>query len=125
MPQKDDLAKVERSIREAEIRLTTTKIKIEAQDKELFHLASLKNELESNIKNLKQKGVAAVASEYKKAKTDLLKTNVKITQIQWDKAVLQKIYDETLQLKKNGASALEAIVEKIGKNVLHGKFPKK
>jgi chromosome segregation ATPase len=125
VPAKDDVLKIERLLRDAEIRLTNGKAKIAMLGRELEAMHVLHDQLEENLKSLKTRGIVALVMEYRKARLDLSKTVTKISQLKWDIALANNI---SADLEKN-VEQLNVLFEKLtaelGKNVLQGKWPNK
>lgn len=75
MSKIEELDKIDKAIKDAEISLKSMQIKMEQIDKEISTLTPRKNELERNIDFHKKVDTIPIAQEYKKAKTEL--SNVK------------------------------------------------
>jgi chromosome segregation ATPase len=125
VPPKDDVLKVERSLREAEARLANNKVKIEIITRELESMQILQIQLEENLKNLKQRGIVALVMEYRKARGDLVKTKIKISQLEWDIALAENVYRDAAKNVEGIQLLFEKLFAEVGKNVLQGKWPKK
>lgn len=117
-----ELDKLDRAIKDAEIRLKSIRTSIDQIDKEIAILQPHINELEQNIGFLKKKETIPIAQEYRKAKTELTKTKVRLSAITSDR------------LKADDACCqIEEIIQKFKKdharliitsddNILEGKF---
>jgi chromosome segregation ATPase len=73
MNKKVELEIADRAIKDAEIRLRTIKLHLEALEKEIDALSALEAQLEENFKYLKKNKVIALASEFKRTKEELRK----------------------------------------------------
>jgi hypothetical protein len=71
---KNDVQKVERSLRDAENRLGENRAKIDVLVRELQTMQVLQQTLEENLRNLRQKGIIALVMEFRKARLDLART---------------------------------------------------
>lgn len=120
-----ELDKIDRAIKDAEIRLRTIKANVDLLDREINILSPLEAVLEENLGFLKQKDVIAIATEFKKAKDDLAKTKNKILQLSNDRDRSKKAYQETERDLAKSKSEFEKL-QKFGENnVLQGKFGRK
>lgn len=79
MAKADDIAKLEKSIKDTEIRLKAILLNVDSLTKEIDTLSDLEAKLVENIKCLKQKQIIAAANEFKKIKADLSKTKTRLT----------------------------------------------
>jgi chromosome segregation ATPase len=122
---KNDVQKVERSLRDAENRLGENRAKIDVLVRELQTMQVLQQTLEENLRNLRQKGIIALVMEFRKARLDLARTKNKITQIDWDLAIVRSVLEENTRLVSDYQKLFDQLMANSGKNVLHGKFPKK
>ena len=125
MSIQEDLAKLDRAVKDAEIRLHTVNSSIIGLDKELETLANLEGELEENVACLKKNRVIAIASEYKKAKEDLKKTRVRMTALQNDRAHYHKAKVEVETSLAKTKQEIEKIKNTGDRNVLHANFGRK
>jgi len=120
----EDLAKLDRAVKDAEIRLHTVHSSIVGLDKELDTLSNLEDTLEENLKCLKNSSTIPIASEYKKAKEDLKKTRLRATALQNDRAHYHKAKAEV----EASVAKIKEEIEKLKKgddNVLHANFGRK
>lgn len=125
MSKSDDLAKIDRNIKDFEGRLKTFNSNIDTIQKELDFLAHLESQLETNISILKKVKIITLATEYKKAKEDLKKTKTKLTQLKSDRMINEKAHKElSLMLQKN-KEVYDKLVKQGENNVLQGKFGRK
>ena len=125
MLPKDDITKIERNLREAELRLTANKAKIDLLARERDSMVILEGQLKENLANLKKKGIIALVIEYRKSKADLVKTRVRLSQVEWDLASAEFLFKETVKSIDQLHSIFDKLLAKMGKNVLEGKWPKK
>ena len=123
MTRQSDLEKIDRNIKDSEIRLKTFEVNIGTLKKEIDFLIQLEEQLESNISFLKKIKIVTLAEEYKKAKEDLKKTKVRITQLKSDRMINEKAHKELgLLLEKNKELYDKLAQQQNENNVLQGKF---
>lgn len=122
---KEDIAKIERNLREAELRLAANKAKVDILSREKDSMVVLQGQLAENLKNLKLKGIIALVMEYRKIQSDISKTKVRIGQIEWDLATAEYALKETTKTINQLRILFEKLLAEVGKNVLQGKWPKK
>ncbi len=123
--RKDDLEKIDRNIKDAEIRLKTFELNIGTIQKELDFLAALESQLVVNIEFLKKHKIVAIATEYKKAKEDLKKTKTRLTQLKSDKMINEKAHKELGVMLEKNREAYDKLAQQGENNVLQGKFGRK
>ena len=70
----NELDKLTRALKDADISLFSVKARIEQLDKEIAVLVPRKNELEQNIEFLKKQDTIPLAQEFRKSKAELAKT---------------------------------------------------
>lgn len=85
MSKIEELDKLDKAIRDAEISLKSIRISIEQTDNEINVLSTRKNELEQNIQFHKKSDTIPLAHEYKKAKAELSKTKARLILIVSDR----------------------------------------
>lgn len=85
MSKTDDISRLDRSIKDAEIRINTLLSQVESYKKELDILLNKEKLLEENVKCLKKNRIIAIAQEFKKAKSELKITRDRITLLSNDK----------------------------------------
>ena len=122
MTKSDDLTKLEHHIKDCENRLKTFNSNIDTIQKELGFLCNLENQLESNIAFLKKNKTITLATEYKKAKEDLKKTKIRLTQLKSDKAINEKAYKELESILARNKESYDKLAKQSENNVLQGKF---
>jgi len=121
----EDLAKIDRSVKDIEIRLKTFELNIGTIQKEIDFLLTLESQLEANITILKGVKIIALASEYKKAKEDLKKTKTKLTQLKSDRMINDKAHKELGVMLQKNKEAYDKLGKQNENNVLLGKFGRK
>ena len=124
MGRQADLEKLDRTIKDGEIRLRTVRINIDILNREIAQLDELELTLLQNIQCLKEQKVIAIATEYKKAKEDLAKTKTKRISISNDRENFKKAVNEVELVMKKAKEEIEAI-NKEGDNVLYAEFGRK
>ena len=105
MSKSEDLAKLDRAVKDIEQRLKNFSASMDVIKKELDFLSTIEEQLESNIKYLKKIKTIALASEYKKAKEDLKKTKVRLQQLKGDLFNNEKAHKELEALLKKNKEA--------------------
>lgn len=125
MSRQTDLEKIDRNIKDSEIRLKTFDLNIGTIQKELDFLSNLESQLQTNITFLKKNKIVALASEYKKAREDLKKTKIRITQLKSDKTINEKAHKELGYMLEKNREAYDKLAQKSENNVFVGKFGRK
>lgn len=125
MSKQVELEKLDRSIKDGEIRLRTAKTNIEALDKEIDSLSSLEIQLEENVKCLKKNNVVAIATEFKKAKEDLAKTKARLIALKNDRELFKKSAKDIETFTNKAKEDIEKLQKTGDNNVLRGKFSRK
>lgn len=109
MDLSDHLSKLDRAIKDAEIRIRTFQTSIGALDKEIESLTQLESTLEENIKNLKAQRIIAIAQEYKKAKEELKKVKSRIVLLSNDREHYRANIKDASLLLENSRKEYEKI----------------
>lgn len=118
----DDIDKLDRAIKDAEISLKSIFNNIEKIDNEINILAPRKNELEKNIEFHKKSGVVPIAQEFKKSKAELSKVKVRLTMLTSDRNkanAASKEIEKIIEKYKTDHAELSKVSEN---NVLTGNF---
>ena len=84
MSKIEELDKLDKAIKDAEIRLKSIQNGVEQIDKEIAVLDPRRNELEQNLEFHKQSGTVPIATEYRKVKAELTKTIARLILIKHD-----------------------------------------
>ena len=101
MSKQSELEKLERTIKDTEVRITTVEVSVVALDKEISSLTTLEKTLKDNIACLKKKSIIAIAQEFRKAKDDLKSTKTKLSSLNNDRTHFKKtINDMSIFLEK-------------------------
>jgi chromosome segregation ATPase len=103
----EEIDKLDRAIKDAEIKLKSIENNIEQIDKEISVLTPRKSDLEKNIEFHKKATTIPIAHEYKKAKTELNRIKVRLVTITSER---NKSYQACKQI--------EQIIEKFKKDHL-------
>jgi len=85
MSKIEELDKLDKAIKDADIRLKSIQAAIEGIDKEISVLAPRKSELEKNLEFHKKSGTVPLAHEYKKSKAEFTKIKVRLNLITSDR----------------------------------------
>lgn len=118
-----EILKLERLIKDAEVRAHTFKLQIETVQKEIDSLLNLEKQLQNNINYLKGNKTIALVAEYKKAKEDLKKTKLRLSFLKADKLTGEKAYKDILNTIEKSKENLKKLSEEKN-NVIKGKFGK-
>lgn len=124
MGKQADLEKLDRTIKDGEIRLRTVKTNIESLSRDIATLDELEIQLNLNLQCLKEKKIVAIATEYKKAKEDLAKTKVRRIALSNDREHFKKAMAEVEIVMKKAKEEMDYLNEE-GNNVLHVEFGRK
>jgi chromosome segregation ATPase len=116
-----DLEKLDRTIKDGEIRLRTVKTNIDSLSREIATLDELEIQLNLNLQCLKEKKIIAIATEYKKAKEDLAKTKTRRIALSNDREHFKKAVAEVEIVMKKAKEELDEM-NKEGNNVLYVEF---
>jgi chromosome segregation ATPase len=123
--KKAELEIADRAIKDAEIRLRTIKLHLEALEKEIDALSTLEAQLEENFKYLKKNKVITLASEFKGTKEELQKVKSFLIMRRNDRDAHRKAYkvaDDHLGFCKEKYSQL---IKQGENNVIQGTFGRK
>lgn len=101
MGKPEELAKVERAIKEAEARFKTISSNLAAIELEIKKVTLVQGVLIENVRMLKSKQIIAIAQEFKKAKEELRRTGVRLTVLQNDKDHFSKSLQDIISFVDN------------------------
>ena len=85
MNKLDEIDKLDKALKDADIRLKSIQAAIEGIDKEVSVLAPRKSELEKNLEFHKKSGTVPLAHEYKKSKAEFTKIKTRLNSITSDR----------------------------------------
>jgi chromosome segregation ATPase len=122
--KQDDLIKIERAIKDCEIRLKTFYTNISIIQKEVDLLSVNESKLQENIDCLKNNKAAVLAVEYRKSKEDLKKTKVRLSQLRSDLGATEKAHRDIQNFLTKNKEAYDKLANSNENNVLLGKFGK-
>lgn len=125
MPKQDELIRIAQNIKDCESRLKTFSSNIETIQKEVDFLLNLESQLETNISILKKIKIVTLATEYKKAREDLKKTKIKLTQLKSDKTINEKAHKGLEYLLQKNKEVYDKLSKQSENNVISGKFGRK
>lgn len=125
MGKTEELARLDRAIKDCELRLRTSEANINTLKKEVDFLLNLENQLDANIAYLKKIKVIALAKEYKEAKEDLKKTKIRILQLKSNLAINEKAYKDIENILGKNKESYDKLGKQNENNVVHGKFGRK
>jgi hypothetical protein len=120
-----DIQKLDRYIKDCEIRLSTFKVNATTIKKEIDFLMKVEEQLQGNITFLKKIKIVTLAEEYKKAKEDLKRIKTKLTQLKSDEIINERAQKEILFLIEKNKEAYDKLIRQDENNVLQGKFGRK
>jgi chromosome segregation ATPase len=121
MGRVDDLSKIDRSIKDAEIRIRTVQINLDALDKEIYKVLDLEKILRENVKCLKSQKIIAIAQEFKKAKEDLKKSQSRLLILKNDQERFKKALKDAETFIKQATKDYEKLQKSGENNVLNFK----
>lgn len=101
-----EIDKLDRAVKDAEIRLKSIRHNLEKIDHEITVLEPLQRELEENIEFLKKTGTIPMAQEFKKTKQELAKTKARLVLLLADRPKVSGACDE-----------IERIIQKFRKDI--------
>ncbi len=125
MSKQIELEKLDRAIRDGEIRLQTVNVNIGSLTKEIDTLTNLEIQLEENLKFLKQRNIIAKADDFKKAKEDLVKTRTRLISLKNDRENFKKAADNVQVVMTKAKEDIDKLRKNGDGNVLHGTFGRK
>lgn len=101
-----EIDKLDRAMKDAEIRLKSIRHNLEKIDHEITVLEPLQKELEENIEFLKRTGTIPMAQEFRKTKQELAKTKARLGLLLVDRPKVSNACDE-----------VESIIHKFRKDI--------
>jgi len=125
MGKAEDLTKIDRSIKDTEIRINTVQASVDAIEKEMLNLSTLEKAVEENLKCLKERKIIAIAQEYKKAKEEVKRIQIKIIALRNDKEHYGKMIKDMQLFLKQARREYERLEKYNDNNVLNFKSRKK
>ena len=125
MSKTEDLEKLDRVVKDADIRLRATKSQIDIIDREMLFLDPVAAALEANVKFLKRRDTIAIAGEFKKTKDELGKARVKLAGLKLERARQVKLFREIEVFLNKYRGELDKLQKSGENNVLTGKFGRK
>lgn len=125
MSKQIELEKLDRAIKDSQIRLHTVKSNMDILGREIATLGAVEQELEANVSVLKQEKIIASASEYKKAKEDLKKTKNRLIMARNEREDFKKSMDNVNKVIIDSQQAIDKIKKSGENNVVLGNFGKK
>jgi predicted nucleic acid-binding Zn-ribbon protein len=114
----DELAKLEKSIKEAEVRLRAIQINMDAMDVEIRKISAIECTLIENVKILKAQQIIALAQEYKKAKEELRRVQLRLVVFRNDKEQLNKALSDVNNYLQVQRFHIQKILKEGENNVL-------
>ena len=125
MSKTEDLEKLDRVVKDADIRLRATKSKIDIIDREMLFLDPVTAALEANVRFLKRSDTIAIAGEFKKSKDELNKAKIRMVGLKLERGRHVKLYKEIEVFLNKYKNELEKLKKSGENNVLTGKFGRK
>lgn len=125
MSKQVELERLDRAIKDANIRSGTVRMNIDVLDREIANLDLMELALEENIQVLKQKKIVAIAEEFKKAKEELKRTRLRLITLKNEREDYRKALDHVNQVIVDSTAAIEKIKKDGDNNVLRATFGKK
>ncbi len=124
MTKNAELERLDRAIKDGEIRIRTVQNNIDQLTKEIDTLVTLEKQLEENVGCLKKKNVTVIATEFKKAKDDLARTKTRLINLGNERENFNKSLENAKQVMEKAREHIEKL-QKEENNVLQGKFGRK
>jgi predicted nucleic acid-binding Zn-ribbon protein len=118
----EELDKLDRAIKDAEIRLKSIQLAVEQIDKEISVLGPRKLELEQNIEFHKKPKSVPLAQEYKKAKTELSKIKSRLTLITTDRGKAKDACEDVKAIIEKFKRDYQKLLETSENNIVKGTF---
>lgn len=125
MGKQEELEKLDRTIKDNEIRRLTVQTNMELLQREVGVLSEVEAQLEENIRCLKKKNIVAMANEYRKAKEDLAKTKARLISLSNDIENFRKATDQVDQSTAKAKEDIEKIKKNADNNILQFSFKRK
>jgi len=120
-----DNEKIEAAIKDVESRLNAIRLALGQNETEINTLVALEDQLKENIAELKRQGVTVLASEYRKAKEDLIKTATRLAFLRIDRETYQRALNGQTGVLDYLKQKLSDNTKRLLNNVIKGKFGKK
>lgn len=121
----EDLDKLDKTIKDSEIRFRQAKASLDAMEKEIDRLAGLEIELERNLVFLKKKHIIALAVEFRRAKIALTNTKNRLAFLRIDRENVRRAYNEIEAFMKKCRELYIKTMTNSGNNVIHIDFRRK
>ena len=118
MSKSDEIAKLDRAVKDAEIRLRTLVTNVDALTKEIDVLSNQEKVLDDNVKCLKKNKIIAIAQEFKKSKEELAKVRSRITFLTNDRDYYVKSSNDIKDFIKETNKSIEILKSSNSNNVL-------
>ena len=118
MGKTEDIAKLDRTVKDTEIRITTVLANVDALVKEINTLYNKEQELEENVKCLKKNRIIAIAQEFKKSKEELERIRARIIMLNNDKEHFLKSSENMRTFLQDTQKQLEKLQNNSDNNVL-------
>ncbi len=125
MGKQEELVKLDRIVKDLEIRAKTFTSGIDTLQKEISFLLNIEKQLEENLAYLKNEKIVALAKHYKNAKENLKRTRERIYLLNKDKDNSEKAYLDVNKLLTKNKETYDKLSKQSENNVLQGKFGKK
>lgn len=118
-----ELEKIDRTLKDTEMRIKTVEQSIVVLEKEIANLVNLEKKLKENISCLKRESIIAIAQEFRKAKEDLKSAKTKIASLTNDKNHFKKVIVDMVNFLEKSRKELAKLEN--SNNVLKFKLEKK
>ena len=125
MSRQQELDKLDRAIKDADIRLKSIKNSLDVIEKEINQLTVLEVELAQNLAILRKKRIVAMAAEYRKARVELERAKSRLSMLKVNRNNAQAAFEEMSVFLKTAKENYASILKEANNNVLKGKFGKK
>jgi chromosome segregation ATPase len=129
MSQAEELDKIERALKDAELKIKSVEANLEKLDNEVETLTPLKSELHKNIEFHKKDGIIPLAHEYRKTRSELSKTTARLILLNSERSktaeALRTIQEVIEKLKSEQVKVLNAYETNVLSVIFGGRRRKK
>lgn len=125
MSKKAEMEKLDRAIKDGEIRLMTVNSNIVLLTREINTLVELEAKLEENVACLKKRNIIAIAIEFRKSKDDLKRAKARLSLAKGEKEAFAKASSALEKALDRAKEDLDKLKKISDNNVVQGKFRRK
>ncbi len=122
MSKIEQLDKLDKAIKDADIRLKSIQMNIEKIEVEISTLSPKKNELKQNLEFHKKEGTVPLAHEYKKARAELSKTTARLILLAADLKKSKDACQQVIEIIEKFKNDHAVLIKTGENNILRPKF---